>query len=147
MKKTLVVAVFLLLIVATAVWTVIAAIDSYRFDMDPANGVDILEGLGAVLVVIVGGLIVLYELDLFYTVYYFFFGVKTVAKNVLNLVANLCFAMCFGCSYVSDCQDLPYYLFLVYFGLRVTYLVVWMNSYSKKETQRRCDRQDGNGED
>ena len=61
MKKTLVVAVFLLLMVATAVWTVIAAIDSYRFDMDPANGVDILEGLGAVLVVIVGGLIVLYD--------------------------------------------------------------------------------------
>ena len=71
MKKKLIVCAFLVLIAVTAIACISAAIGSYRYDMDPANGVDILAGFGAVLVMLVGGFVVLYELDLFFTVYYF----------------------------------------------------------------------------
>ena len=71
MKKKIIIGIFSLLILITAIFFVAGAIVSYNYDMDPANGVDILEGFGAALTLIVGGLVVFYELDLFYTVYYF----------------------------------------------------------------------------
>ena len=68
-KKIIIVCIFLTLITITALFTVISAVKSYKYDMDPTNGVDILEGFGAVLIMMVGGFVVFYELDLFYTVY------------------------------------------------------------------------------
>ncbi len=64
--------IFSLLILITTIVSIIGAISSYNYDMDPANGVDIFEGFGAVLIAVVGGLSFFYELDLFYTTYYFF---------------------------------------------------------------------------
>lgn len=89
MKKKIIVGVFLLLIAITSIVFIIGAINSYNYDMDPENGVDIFEGFGAVLVAVVGGFVVFYELDLFYTVYYFFIKPKTITKSVLNIFANL----------------------------------------------------------
>lgn len=88
MKKKIVIGVFLLLIVATAVCTAVAAADSYFYDMDPENGVDILEGLGAAILLGLGGLAVVYEADLFYTVWYFAFRPKTLPRALLHLLAN-----------------------------------------------------------
>ena len=78
-----------MLIVITAIVFIIGAIDSYNYDMNPHNGVDILEGFGAVLTLVVGGFAVFYELDLFYTVYYFFIKPKTITKSILNVFSNL----------------------------------------------------------
>ena len=89
MKKKILIGSFLLLVLVTAVIFVAAAIDSYNYDMDPANGVDILEGFGAVLTLMVGGFVVFYELDLFYTAFYFFLKPKIIAKSILNIVSNL----------------------------------------------------------
>ncbi len=88
-KKIIIISIFLLLITITSFLFIQGAIDSYNYDMDPANGVDILEGFGAVLIMMVGGFVVFWELDLFYTVYYFFIKPKTIAKSVLNILSNL----------------------------------------------------------
>ena len=89
MKKKIIICVFSVLIVITAMIFIVGAIQSYNYDMDPANGVDALDGLGAVLTLMVGGFVVFYELDLFYTAYYFLIKPKTIAKSVLNIVSNL----------------------------------------------------------
>ena len=140
MKKKLIVCAFLVLIAVTAIACISAAIGSYRYDMDPANGVDILAGFGAVLFMLVGGFVVLYELDLFFIVYYFCFSPKTVAKSVLNLLANLCFALCFFYVWLSDIfrelrayEITLYILFLVYIGLRMVYFVIWFRSCVKDD--------------
>lgn len=88
MKKKIIIYAFSILIFVTAIAFLIAAIDSYKYDMDPNNGVDIFEGFGAVLIAVVGGFIVFYELDLFYTVYYFFIKPKTITKSILNVFSN-----------------------------------------------------------
>lgn len=89
MKKKIVIGAFSLLILITAIFFILAAVDSYNYDMDPANGVDIMEGFGAIFALIIGGFVVLYELDLFYTMYYFFIKPKTKAKSILNVASNL----------------------------------------------------------
>ena len=55
MKKKIIICVFCALILVTAIAFLATAIDSYLYDMDPDNGVDILEGFGAVLIAGVGG--------------------------------------------------------------------------------------------
>ena len=130
MKKTIIICVFILLILVTAFGFVKGAIDSYNYDMDPNNGVDLLEGLGAVFALIIGAFVVLYELDLFYVVYYFCFKQKTVVKSVMNIAANLSFVLVFGFSILSNVymelrvyEWLPVGLFGLYLILRIVYFV------------------------
>ena len=89
MKKKIIIFGFLALIAATLALGVFYAVESYRFDMDPANGIDIMEGLGAAMIMIVTGFLLVYEIDLFYTVYYFFVLPKNTAKTILNICAQL----------------------------------------------------------
>ena len=89
MKKKIVIGVFSVLIAVTVVGCAVAAVSAYAYEMDPANGVDIFEGFGAVLIAVVGGLAIFYELNLFYTVYYFVVRPKTIAKSILNVLSNL----------------------------------------------------------
>ena len=53
-KKIIIVCIFLILMITTAIYTVVSAVNSYHYDMDPANGVDILEGFDSVLIMMVG---------------------------------------------------------------------------------------------
>lgn len=55
MKKKIIICVFSALILITAIYTIVSAIESYHYDMDPANGVDILEGIGAAIIILIGG--------------------------------------------------------------------------------------------
>lgn len=127
----------MLLIFITATYFIKSAIDSYNYDIDPANGVDLLEGLGAVFALMIGGFVVLYEFDLFYTVYYFSFKPKTKARSILNIFANLSLVLIFVYSYLSDVfyfSDIhrifkatymtPIILFFTYIVLRLVYCVV-----------------------
>ena len=127
-KKMIIVAIFLTLIALTAIYTVVSAVKSYNYDMDPSNGVDILEGFGAVLTMMVGGFVVFYELDLFYTAYYFFIKQKTIAKSVLNILANLCLLLVFFNEYYKDIfsEDVIALLiiFAMYIVLRITYFLI-----------------------
>lgn len=86
MKKKIVVGSFLALILITIVVFIIGAIKTYNYEI---TNDDIMVGLGAVMVLAVGGLVVFYELDLFYTMYYFFVKPKTIAKSILNVASNL----------------------------------------------------------
>ena len=99
-KKIIVSFVFCTLILATMIYFIVsAAVTQHAESKDPA--IDILEGLEATIVVVVGGFIVLYECDLFYTVYYLLFGQKRKAKTVLVILANITLIMIFIYSYLS----------------------------------------------
>lgn len=127
-KKLIIICIFLTLIAFTAIYTVVSAVRSYQYDMDPANGIDILEGFGAVLTMMVGGFVVFYELDLFYTVYYFFVKPKTAVKSILNILSNLSLVLIFFGDYYADIFEedfiAPLIAFFTYVILRVVYVIV-----------------------
>ena len=127
----------MLLIVITSLLFIKGAIDSYNYDMDPANGVDILEGFGAVLTMMVGGFVVFYELDLFYTVYYFFIKPKTVAKSILNIISNLSLLLIFFSEYYKDIfkADViaPLIVFFTYIVLRIVYVIVSTRNLAQEQ--------------
>ena len=94
-KKLIAICAFLLLILVTVTAFLIAAIDSYNYDMDPANGVDIMEGMGAAFLIIIGGFVILCELDLFFTVYYFLMKPKTLLKSIFITLSQLMLLLVF----------------------------------------------------
>ena len=127
MKKILV-CIFLTVIFITAIFVVVSAVGSYKYDMDPANGVDILEGFGAVLTIMIGAFVIFYELDLFYTVYYFLMKPKTIAKSILNVLANISlllifFADCYKNIFFEDVIA-PLIVFGIYIALRISSLII-----------------------
>lgn len=130
MKKKIIICVFSILILITAIVFIVGAIQSYNYDMDPDNGVDILEGFGAVLTLMVGGFVVFYELDLFYTTYYFLIKPKTIMKSILNVLSNVTLLLIFFADYLAHIfyihfnifkEDwlFPIILFLIYVVLRI----------------------------
>ena len=94
-KKIIAICAFLLLILVTASAFLIAAVDSYNYDMDSANGVDIMEGMGAAFLIIIGGFVILCELDLFFTVYYFLVKPKTLLKSIFITLSQLMLLLVF----------------------------------------------------
>ena len=86
-KKIIILSFFLLIILVTVVASITAAIESYKYDMDPANGVDILEGVGAGIAIAIGMIAVFVEVDIFFTVYYFCYIRKYKFKYM-----KLCFS-------------------------------------------------------
>lgn len=127
-KKIIVSLIFCVLIFATMIYFIVsAAITQHAESKDPA--IDILEGLEATIVVIIGGFIVLYECDLFYTVYYLLFGQKRKAKTVLVILANITLIMIFIYSYLSDrymglrkYEIIAFILFAVYIVFKIVAL-------------------------
>ena len=128
MKKKIIIRAFLTLIFITSIFFVVSAIASYNYDMDPAIGVDIFEGVGVVLsfvlVIMIGVFVVFYELDLFYTVYYFLIKPKTIAKSILNVLANASLLLVF----LS-----PLILFAIYIVLRISYFIISIRESKRKE--------------
>ena len=128
MKKKIIICAFLILIFLTAAFFVVTAIDSYNYDMDPANGVDILEGFGAVLAIMIGAFVIFYELDLFYTVYYFFIKPKTIAKSILNILANMSLLLIFFANYYKNVfsEDVIaiFIVLTIYVVLRISSVII-----------------------
>ena len=124
MKKKIIVALaFCALILATTIGFIVFAIDTYRMEMN--NPADIWAGMGAAIVVLVGGFIVFYECDLFYTVYYLFFGQKRKVKTVLVILANVSLLLILVYSHLSNrymelrkYEITPLVLFAVYIILK-----------------------------
>ena len=110
--------------------TVAAAVKSYQYDMDPANGVDIMEGIGAAMIIVLGGFIAFYELDLFYTVYYFLVKPKTIPKSILNILSNVSLLLQFFVLHIaralsiSEEVTVTIALFFTYVILRSVYFIV-----------------------
>ncbi len=93
MRKKIIICIFLVLILATAIYSIKTAVDSYNYDI--AKGVDIFTGFGAALTIIIGGFVVFYELDLFYTVYYLFTKPIQLKQLILVLLSNLTLLLIF----------------------------------------------------
>ncbi len=100
MKKKIIIGVFLSLILITVIIFIVGAISSYNYDITNHPD-DKWLGFGAVLTLIVGGFVVVYELDLFYTVYYFVIKPKTIVKSVLNIFANVSLLLIFFTGYIA----------------------------------------------
>ena len=138
-KKMIIAAIFLALIILTAIYTVVSAVRSYQYDIDPANGVDILEGFDAVLTMMLGGFVVFYELDLFYTVYYFFVKPKTIAKSILNILSNVSLLLQFWVARIaralsiSEETNLAIALFFIYVVLRTVYFLVSIKELAQEQ--------------
>lgn len=129
-KKIIITAIFLALIALTAIYTVVSAVKSYQYDIDPANGADILGGIGSAMLIALGGFVVFYELDLFYTVYYFLIKPKTIAKSILNILSNVSLLLQFfvvriaHALSISEETNLAIALFFIYVVLRFVYLII-----------------------
>ena len=128
MKKKIIICIFLTIILITAIFFIAAAIDSYNYDMNPPNGVDILGGFGAVLAIMIGAFVVFYELDLFYTVYYFLTKPKTITKSILNILANASLLLIFFADYYKNIfsEDViaPLLIFAIYIALRISSVII-----------------------
>ena len=126
-KKIIIACIFLTLIAFTAIYTIVSAIKSYQYDMDPANGVDIMKGMGAAMLIVLGGFVVFYELDLFYTVYYFFVKPKTITKSIFNIVSNVSLLLQFFSVHIARAlsiheeTNVMIALFFIYLVLRTVY--------------------------
>ncbi len=127
-KKKVITIVFASLILATIALFLWAAIDTYNYEI---KKYDIFEGLGAIYVVFIGGLVVIYEFDLFYTINYFVTKKKHLPESVLNILVNFCWLMFiayifFGVKLESIFGDVSFLsLFLVIaIALRIIYIFV-----------------------
>jgi hypothetical protein len=143
MKKKIIIGVFSLLIFITAIIFIVGAISSYNYDItnDPD---DKWLGFGSVLTLMVGGFIVFYEFDLFYTIYYLLIKPKTIAKSILNILANLTLVIMyftdsiahFLFEHVSEIFGeeilLLFALFLVYIILRIVCIVLPVKQSAKE---------------
>lgn len=94
--RVVLICLFFALIATTVGVTVHAAVESYRYDMDPANGVDILEGFGAAFALMIGGFFAVCELELFFVVFYLT-QKKTVTKTFFNILCPLCLLFICAC--------------------------------------------------
>ena len=143
MKRKIIIGAFLLLIVITAIVFIIGAIQSYNYDITN-NPDDKWVGFGSVLTLMVGGLFVFYEFDLFYTAYYFLIKPKTIAKSILNILANLTLVIMyftdsishFLFKYVSEIFGeeviLLFTLFFTYVILRIACAVIPVRQSAKE---------------
>ncbi|MBR2011420.1 MAG: hypothetical protein IKA06_06725 [Clostridia bacterium] len=117
-KKTIIICVFVTLIMITAICAVLSAVAAHRYDPGSGpgvSGVDFLpRTLGVFIILIYGTVAILYELDLFYTVYYFLVKPKTKAKSILNILSNLSLLLLF----------LNILMLLLYVELRFAYFLV-----------------------
>ncbi|MBE6672692.1 MAG: hypothetical protein E7599_04135 [Ruminococcaceae bacterium] len=124
-KRVIIAGIFLTLIAFTVICAALLAVKSYQYDME--NGVDIMESMGAAMITVLGGFSIVYEIDLFYTVYYFFIKPKTVAKSVLNILSNVCLLCVIWSDNIADClsineeSNVTVALILIYFTLRCVY--------------------------
>jgi hypothetical protein len=143
MKRKIIIGVFSLLILITAIIFIVGTISSYNYDITN-NPDDKWVGFGSVLTLMVGGFVVFYEFDLFYTAYYFLIKPKTIAKSILNIIANFTLVIMyftdsishFLFEYVSEIFGeeilLLFSLFLIYIILRIVCIVLPVKQSAKE---------------
>ena len=98
MKKKIVVGAFLALILITIVAILAVLMISFcnlDYEADPDAK---YAALGAYIFMCLGGCVVFYECDLFYTVYYFFVKPKTVLRSILHILSHLSLVLIGACA-------------------------------------------------
>ena len=144
-KKIIVIAAFSGLILITLIFSALCLMQIVSYYDCSNNEFDIGEAAGLLLFTIVGGIIVFYELDLFYTVYYFLIRTKTKIQSTLNILSHLTLiaviARILALSFFSDSLLLfeevpasPNDLFLIYIVLRIiSFIVPIVIRFNKKK--------------
>lgn len=141
-KKIIILSFFLLIILVTVVGSITVAIESYKYDMDSANGVDILEGVGAGIAIAIGMIAVFVEVDIFFTVYYFLVKPKTMLKSILIIVSQLMIILVFFSDkishllfkYVSDIfREEMFVMIPIFFFYVISRMICITIGYLKKE--------------
>ena len=147
-KKIIITSIFLVLIAVTSFVFLTSAIESYNYDMDPANGVDILEGVGAGILIMIGSFVVFYELDLFHTVYYFFIRPKTVLKSIIVVLSHLMLILMFFSEKIEDFVKIHFHkivegpyedaviligMFSIYFILKIVIFIIGLREEMRKD--------------
>ena len=133
----MVIAVFSALILSTLILFAVWVMQALSFDMYSNNEFDIGEGVVGLVIIIAGGIVVLYELDLFYSIYYFLIKPKTKAQSILNIFSNLTLIAALvriltltvfsdGLALFDKVVASPSDLFLIYVVLRIVYFIVSM---------------------
>ena len=139
MKKKIIIGIFLSLILITTIVFIVEAINTYNYEV---TNDDIMAGFGAVMIAIVGSFVIFYELDLFYTVYYFFLKPKSATKSILNVISNLTLFIIFFSDGIANflyrCFNafkedwiLPIALLLIYIILRIVCAVIPVSQPNK----------------
>ena len=76
----------------------------------------------------IGAFVIFYELDLFYTVYYFVVKPKSLTKSILNILANVTLFLIFFVDYYKNIflEDVvaPFVVFAIYVILRISYFYI-----------------------
>lgn len=126
MKRKVMMGVFSAIILLTVAATVILPMIAYG--MDQSNG-DKFTMLGLFVFMCIGAFFVLYELELFYTVYYFFLKPKTLLRSVLNILSTSSLTSMLAYASLPYIipgfrfyEIIPCILFAVYIVLRCSYL-------------------------
>ena len=123
MKKKIIISVFLLLILITAIIFIVGAIDTYNYEV--VND-DIMVGFGAAMMLVIGGFVVFYELDFFYTAYYFLVKPKTITKSILNALSNFTLLLIF---FTDSIAHFLYKYISKIFGEEIIVLFVFLFIY------------------
>ena len=89
MRKSIMIGVLAVLVLATVIGATVVALKFRNSDMDSVNGEDVPEVVDANGIMARGGLIVFCEMDLFCTVYYFLVKQKTLAKSMFMILSQL----------------------------------------------------------
>ena len=128
MKRKVIIGIFSAIILLTVAVTVILQMVAYV--SDKSNG-DKFAMLGLFMLLVIGVFCVLYELELFYTVYYFFLKPRTFLKSVLNVLSTLSLTSTLaytGLPFIIPglrfYEIIPCILFAIYVVLRCSYLVI-----------------------
>ena len=84
----------------------------------------------------IGAFVIFYELDLFYTLYYFFIKPKTVAKTILHILANgsllLVFFADFYKNIFSEDVIAPLLVLGLYAVLRISCFILSIFEFGRK---------------
>ena len=136
MKRKVIIGAFSAIILLTVAASVIIPMIAYGIDR---NHDDKFAVLGLFMLLMIGAFFVLYELELFCTVYYFFLKPRTLVRSVLSLLSTLSLTSVLvytGLPFVIPLfrfyEIIPCILFVIYIVLRCSYLVTTQCSIKEK---------------
>ena len=133
-KKIVTLCIFLALLLFSILFTIVQTVNVLR-----SQNSGLLGGIDSSVVILFGQIVILYQLDFFYTLFYFLFKPKTTAKTVLNLLSTVSFSLAFilwnlfgRYPVLTKYDAIPVILFCVFATFRCVYIWVFVRKRHKK---------------
>lgn len=141
-RKIITCCVFGAAILATIMLTTVGAVVTYQNEVEND---DFFVGLGAAIVVILGGMAVFCESDLFFTVNYFLFKPKNTARTAFCILSDLFLVLTIAYTFFSEFltrfmvlrkyEFVPLILFGFFVIFRIVFFVMPMISGNEDSSQ------------